>query len=226
LAFTSGYLVPPTLADTSRKRISWNFLHFGEMVATIWKHEIDYLVLDSDVGHLHAFPDFMYGIRAISDRLACFDSICVYRVNRSYQPQVALVGDSIRLRGYTLSEGEPLVQAGDTFTVTLYWENTKPISEELVVFVHLFDERDNVVAQHDDSPILGHAPTWKWPVGSLIPDPHPVTIDPNSAPGRYVLSTGMYHWPSIERLPARDVTGKPWPHDIIVLTPITVEKSR
>jgi len=135
LAFVHGYSVPPALADTSFKRIRNGYLNSGDIVQAMREYKAHYLVLDMAGGRLQRFPDLMSGIEAISDLPQCFATLCIYRA-RPLQPADAVLGDIVRLVGYTISPATRL-RRGDTLTVTLYWESLASPGEDLSVFVHV-----------------------------------------------------------------------------------------
>ena len=222
VAFALGHPVPPTLADTSFKRIRSGYLHIGNVVGAVYARNARFLVLDFDAGRFYHFPEFMRGIEAITDPPECFDALCVYRV-RPYRPDASVLDAAIRLAGYTLTEETP-PRTGAPVTVTLYWESLAPVAGDVTVFVHLLDEGGHLVAQHDGPPLFGLAPTTTWEAGMLVPDPHPLALPAGIAPGTYTVAVGMYRHPSLARLPATDAHGTRWQHDAIVLTTLDVEE--
>jgi hypothetical protein len=135
-------------------------------------------------------------------------------------PTTSTLGDGIALHGYSLSQD--VLRAGDTLTVTLFWERTGQVDDDYHVFVHLADGEERVWGQHDGQPLLGVHPTGRWAEDLMLPDPHALQIDSRAPPGVYDLVVGMYRWPSLERLPAAHSNGDRWPDDRIVLAPLTV----
>lgn len=219
LAFVHGYVTPPSLADTSFKRIHSDHLEIGEVVQAIREYGVDFLVLDFNEGRFYHFHDFMQGIEAITEPPTCFAAFCVYRV-RPIKPANALLGNAVRLIGYTLTP-EAGVYGGETLTVTLYWESIAPLGADLSVFAHMLDSEGTLRAQHDGSPLYNNLPTSTWRTGMVIPDPHPIVIDPHLLPGTYTIAVGMYR-PSGERLPAQNADGERWRDDRILLTTVSV----
>lgn len=217
LAFTAGYLVPPSLTDTSFKRIKVGFLRVEDIVGEILEHEVQLIVFGT--GRFAAIPSLEQWMNTIASQRHDFDSIRVLRVDLP-PPLHSLessIGEAIHLRGYRLSQEGPL-QTGETLTVTLYWKNTIPVEKDLTVFVHLMDAAGHLVGQHDSPPLLGSYPTDSWIAGVTVPDPHPIALDADLPPGEYLLLAGMYHRPSLERSPAFLPDGSRWPDDRIRLT--------
>lgn len=217
LAFAAGYLVPPSLTDTSFKRIKVGYLRVEDIVGEILEHESQLIVFGT--GRFAAIPSLEQRMNTIASQRHDFDSIRVYRVDLPppLQPLESSIGEAIHLRGYRLSQEGPL-QTGETLTVTLYWKNTIPVERDLTVFVHLMDAAGHLVGQHDSPPLLGSYPTDCWIAGVTVPDPHPIALGADLPPGEYLLLAGMYHRPSLERSPAFLPDGSRWPDDRIRLT--------
>jgi 4-amino-4-deoxy-L-arabinose transferase-like glycosyltransferase len=93
-------------------------------------------------------------------------------------PQTLLFEDSIRLVGYTLNR--QLVKTGQSVTLTLYWQSENTPSTDYKIFVHLVDDRETRIAQHDSEPQKGTAPTSTWQAGQVVVDEHPLTIGLNT----------------------------------------------
>jgi hypothetical protein len=139
----------------------------------------------------------------------------------SFVPQEALglgegldvnLGDRMRLRGWELDE--TTLRPGTPLKLTLAWEAVEELNEQYVVFVHLLSNDGALVAQYDGSPVgdvlpVGdELPTSAWPPGATFS--YPITIElPHDLPaGDYRLLTGVYIWPSLERLPVlADIPG-------------------
>ena len=130
------------------------------------------------------------------------------------------LGDRIRLLAYRVeSRG---VAAGDSLTVSLFWQSDGVIAEDYHVFVHLIDENGQLVAQHDSVPNNGERPTWAWLDDEVILDVHTVDTDPSLPPGPYSLSAGMYDFATGVRLSAVNSAGELLSEDRIPLESIEV----
>ncbi len=110
----------------------------------------------------------------------------------------------IKLIGYTI-EGEP-IKAGSTITVTLFWKSEKLTESNYQVFVHLLNERGELIAQHDSPPRLGLYPTSVWSLGEVVIDEHPLTI-PQDYAGKGRILVGLYSLETLERLVVRNEEG-------------------
>ncbi len=101
------------------------------------------------------------------------------------------LGDLARLRGYEVAP--TTVRPGGTVDVTVYWEALRPAGENYVVFVHLLDDDEIVVAQRDTYPGLGNYPTSAWVAGAAFADTYRITV-PESAytPNQARVQVGLY----------------------------------
>ena len=125
----------------------------------------------------------------------------------------------VQLTGYELDAGA--LRPGDRLTVTLTWRASQPMQEDLVVFTHLLTRDGTLVAQWDGEPGGGRFPTSAWPAGSTFGHTVSMELPTELPPGDYRLLTGMYRWPSLERLPvASDVPGAE--DDVIELGKVNV----
>jgi len=138
--------------------------------------------------------------------------------------QEARLGRSVRLMGYDLPDGA--VRAGETLSLTLYWQCLEAMTTSYTVFVHLLDAQGKVVAQQDVLPEGGAFPTIGWPPGGVIADPHSIPLPKDVPPGSYRVEVGMYDASSGERLPVFDAAGQRVALDRVLLdTPVQVDGS-
>lgn len=122
----------------------------------------------------------------------------------------------VELRGWRIDSekvdggNREQVFAGQTITLTLTWHALERLPGDWVVFVHLIheDERDEtshetIVAEHNSRPRSGALPLSLWTPGDWIEDPHPLTLPPDLAHGRYTVRVGLWQSPFRgKRLPA------------------------
>ena len=69
----------------------------------------------------------------------------------------------VTLRGYDISSDA--VQPGQPLDIDLYWEVIGQPPGNYLLFVHLIDEADTMVAQRDTHPGLGNFPSSQWQPG-------------------------------------------------------------
>lgn len=81
---------------------------------------------------------------------------------------------------------------GEVLGVSLRWHALTTIRNRYVVFVHVIGPGGNLVAQEDIEPLQGTRPTDTWAAGTLLWDPHQVTLPAGLPSGRYQVRTGMY----------------------------------
>ena len=84
------------------------------------------------------------------------------------------------------------VQVGGTLRVVLYWHIQTPVTARYTIFTQLFDGTGTLVAQQDNWPVAGLAPTDSWQPGVLIRDPYRLDVPTDSMPGEYQLWVGLY----------------------------------
>jgi hypothetical protein len=98
-----------------------------------------------------------------------------------------------------------VVTAGHALPLALYWRALAETDTPYVVFVHVLDAQDKLVAQHDGQPAGGTLPTNLWVSGEYIEDEHQIALPADLPPGTYRIETGLYSLQTMERLP---VTGR------------------
>ena len=130
------------------------------------------------------------------------------------------LGDHVDLLGYALSSSQ--VKAGDTFTVTLFWQSDGRIVEDYHAFVHLLSTDGNMVAQQDGVPVRGARPTWSWWDAEVLQDEHVLAINTDLPTDTLTISVGMYDYQTETRLPAITPDGERLPEDRVVLQEIQV----
>ena len=106
------------------------------------------------------------------------------------QPLAAIEvsGGAIRLRSVAVAPAK----VGEAVRVVLYWEALTPVGESYTVFTHLVGPDGQMVAQQDNLPVTGLAPTNTWAVGKLIRDPYQLPLPTTSSVGEYQLLVGLY----------------------------------
>lgn len=133
----------------------------------------------------------------------------------SYGGEVQLVGANL-----------PAVESSPaaTLDIELFWQalTADRPQNDYSIFVHLLDERGEMVANADSPPQGGTYPTGAWVPGSLIPDTHRLVLPVDLPPARYEVHVGVYLPETGVRLPAVDGAGQPLPSGSLMLMPLIV----
>jgi hypothetical protein len=140
--------------------------------------------------------------------------------DRPPHPLDAHVGDDVQLHGYAIDRSS--ARAGDTLTLTLWWESNAASLDERAVLVHLVNRNGAITTQADGPPVHGSRPTTQWRAGDIVIDSHQIVLPADLPAGQYTLVFGMYRWPSLERLALR--IGDTRQAEDIVRVPITVTR--
>jgi 4-amino-4-deoxy-L-arabinose transferase-like glycosyltransferase len=141
------------------------------------------------------------------------------------QSMDARFGDSARLVGYDLAEGDH-VQAGQWLRLVLHWQALETIDRHYTVFVHLVDANGRIVGQRDQIPGDGQFPTTSWVPGEYLSDTHIIPLKPDTPPGQYWIEIGLYNPLDGTRLPVTAADGQPLgDHLLLKQAPIWVEPS-
>jgi len=158
---------------------------------------------------------------AVIDRCdACFryTSPAGQALGAQYQ-QRANVGGHIELLGYDLPSAE--VTAGGTLPLTLYWHATAPVPNNYQVFAHLSTPATPPWGQSDKlNP--GDFPSTRWPLDRFVWDDHKLQLKPDTPPGEYQLSVGLYQLQDGRRAPVFDDAGQIVADHVVLSTTIQV----
>lgn len=144
----------------------------------------------------------LYGVEALT--IACLFGGCCAPISSTPQARWTLpssaqrisyqLGDSIALQGYEIKEG------GDKVTITLYWRALTRTGADYSVFVHLLENRTELVSQSDGTPSGGRLPTWCWAPKEIVTDDHVLSVALQEDQS-YQIGVGMYDWRTGARLP-------------------------
>lgn len=100
-------------------------------------------------------------------------------------------GPLVRLLGYQLETDS--VRPGESVDITFVWQTIRPASTDYVVFVHLLDEIDIVVAQRDTYPGLGNYPTSQWRPDHTFVETYRLHVPETAyAPNMLTPQVGLY----------------------------------
>jgi hypothetical protein len=142
------------------------------------------------------------------------------RVYRPMYPLSIRFGDEARLTGYDGPASS--IQAGQTITLTLYWQATRPTQNDYHVFIHLICANGKLMAQDDGVPGQGWFPSLIWAAGDVIRDEHKLELPPDTPARACELSSGLYNFDTGDRLPATDASGQRLADDRVVLARLDV----
>ncbi|HSM58208.1 MAG TPA: hypothetical protein VK879_18790 [Candidatus Sulfomarinibacteraceae bacterium] len=98
--------------------------------------------------------------------------------------------NGIELEALELPQG--VVHPDDTLDLQLQWRTHRQIERDLTVFVHLIDNRGDIIAQLDQRPFAGRWPTPVWLEGEAYQDLIHIELPPSLTPGNYGLRIGLY----------------------------------
>ena len=98
-------------------------------------------------------------------------------------------GETIRLVNYELPAR---VDSDSGLPISLTWESIGATSNRYKVFVHVLDRAGNLVAQVDQEPLNGFAPTNLWYPGLSISESFTVPLPANLPGGQYTVRVGLY----------------------------------
>lgn len=83
-------------------------------------------------------------------------------------------------------------QGSGIVPLVLYWRADGQVTGNYTVFTQLFDANGRLLAQQDNLPVQGLAPTNTWQPGTLIRDEYQLKLPADVMPGAYSLQVGMY----------------------------------
>ncbi len=149
--------------------------------------------------------DVVQAVCTFRERLSVTPRPRVFEAPAISHPLEASFGDAIRLLGYDLRRTK------DVVTLTLWWQATRTPQRDYKRFVHLYaPTTETIVAQEDAMPRAWTYPTSWWIVGEVVSET--VTLEMRGVPpGEYRLGVGWYDPVTLDRLPATDAAGQPYP---------------
>jgi 4-amino-4-deoxy-L-arabinose transferase-like glycosyltransferase len=136
------------------------------------------------------------------------DYVHIYQVPRPLARVVeADFGTAIHLHSYEVDTST--VRSSGVLSLTVQWQARGTIAEDYNLFVHVFNEQGERVAQIDVPPAGPHAPPTSWPLNRYLLWSHPVPLPTNLPPGQYWLMLGLYNPQDFARLPLRSAPPPP-----------------
>lgn len=133
------------------------------------------------------------------------------------------VDAKMALIGYHVGEE---TKAGESLTVSLYWQALREMNEAYTISVLLTDDEGHLWAQGDGQPRGAYYPTDPWEPGEVVGDQHTIPLPPNIPAGHYHVSVGVYLLETMERLPAFDGEAAPLPEEKIPLGEVEISCPR
>lgn len=115
------------------------------------------------------------------------------------------LGAQLRLLGYVtvpqVSDSGVLVASpGDSVSLTLYWRAQARPAHDYARFLHLINERGEIVTQSDDLVGTQDYPTGLWEAGEWAADEIILAVPGGLPAGLYTLLVGLYEPTTFERL--------------------------
>lgn len=114
-------------------------------------------------------------------------------------PRDQVFGNALALSGFELPSGT--LSPGTVVPVTLFWRVLQTPDADYTVFIHVLNDRGELVAQFDSPPGGGTAPTSGWRIGQTLRESYPLRLPPDLPSGTFSVRVGMYTWPAVKRLP-------------------------
>ena len=129
-------------------------------------------------------------IHLVDDQIlgACHLARVVQMAETATLARVDTAGGPIVLR----DAGVGPAKVGRPLEVVLYWDAEAPVAASYTVFTQLFDPAGRMVAQQDNVPVQGLAPTDTWLPGVLMRDAYSLALPADAQPGTYQLYVGLY----------------------------------
>ena len=147
-----------------------------------------------------------------------------FNLSAAWQPEQPFVSEPLAAFGERAMLVDTAVAqpAGQNeILVTLHWQAQTAQDSPLSVFVHLYDQAGQLVAQHDGPPAQNFVPFAVWQPGDIIRDQHLIHLDAPLPAGTYTLATGLYDPLTGGRLAA--ISGDtPLPEDVYIIEQLVI----
>ncbi len=76
--------------------------------------------------------------------------------------------------------------------LVLYWQAEAKVDRRYTVFTQLLAPNGDIIAQQDNYPVRGLAPTDTWQPGVVVRDPYELALPADTPPADYRLHIGLY----------------------------------
>jgi hypothetical protein len=134
---------------------------------------------------------------------------CLYFVDkRPYFPQTP-ISQTYQNTAALLGLTHPTITPNEPFTLVTHWQLTAPYADDIHIFVHVLDGKQNLVTQSDLPLVVDKTspPAQRYDAGLILRNEHPMMPLP---PGTYGLYIGLYRFATGERIPLVG-TGETYP---------------
>jgi hypothetical protein len=211
LAYWSGRLVPPELAEVSSNRLKAGALTLDELIVVSTRYDCQVVAAVSNRIPKY-LPDYMDWVKQHYLGLFHYDQDDLYVAKADTRPDPAHpmqveFEEPLRFLGHTLDSQN--AKPGDRLSLTLYWQSLQPLDTDYTIFVHLRDLGNITRLVADHRPYDGVVPTTHWTVGAVVKDVVWLDLPADLSSGEYRLLVGMYRLDTMERLPVMgDTTGE------------------
>jgi len=146
----------------------------------------------------------------------------VYRVlgkpGDTFRPLAVSLEGGLRLTGYQvfLSQDQPR-GSGQRIGVYLYWKTEQATADRLKVFVHVVNEKGELIGQDDSEPQVWFYPTNEWQPGETVLDFHAVPFEETPSAGNLAIQIGLYNGDTGQRLRVMEAGGATVAENAVVL---------
>lgn len=97
----------------------------------------------------------------------------------------------------------------------LWWQANQMPEGNVTVFVHIYDQAGQLIAQGDGYPLSGLFPAGEWQPGDRVRDVRIIAFPDDMAGGKYTVAVGWYNADTGQRLPALDQRGQSIANDAL-----------
>jgi hypothetical protein len=148
------------------------------------------------------------------------DALTVHDPGLDFREQRVKLEHGLTLRGYRIANQ---ACAGSPLLVETQWHATQKLPGDYHLFLHVFDQDGQFLAQYDGIPAAGNYPTTEWPASlgwsEIVSVPLPDELSP--AAQSLEVYAGWYSYPDKERL-AVEGGGKQAGNGLVYLTSVAV----
>jgi hypothetical protein len=184
----------------------------GRVVLVLNKEEADRARLQANLSAWKP-PDIQpaqkpdYGVYVIADALQVRKPTFVLTdmpLTSAVRALQANLADQLGVIGYEPRPDKAV--PGDPLVIIVYWKAISAMSDDYVGFLHLVGPDGRLAAQDDHELGRGLYRTNVWQPGQVIRERYELVLPQDAPDGDYVLRTGAYSFPSLQRLPVRSAS--------------------